>query len=285
MPVFSPEVFVPCDARVGEGPVVEQAAGRLLFVDIPRGRLLRADLRESGPATEVARVGMSLGAVGTRRGGGWVAACAAGFGFLGTDGSLAVEHPILADPALRMNDAKCDSAGRFWAGSTELDFTPGRGALHCWDPETGVRTVVEGLTLPNGLGWSPDDTVFYLADSIRRVVLTSTFDVRNGTIGRLSELIHIDDGLPDGLCVDEDGCLWLAVWSTGEVRRYDPRGRLMATVRFPVSQPSSCAFGPGGVLYVTSARQEVDPGREPLAGSVFAVDVGVGGAPVGVFEG
>lgn len=282
--MFDPEVFAPCDAQVGEGPVVEEAAGRLVFVDIPQGRLLRADLREPGPATELARIGMSLGAVAARRSGGWVAACAQGFGTLRPDGDLTVEYPILADPALRMNDAKCDSAGRFWAGSTELSFEPGRGALHCWDPRHGIRTVVEGLTLPNGLGWSPDDRVFYLADSMRRVVLTAEFDVRTGTIGQLSELIRIDGGLPDGLCVDEDGCLWLAVWGAAEVRRYDPRGRLLTTVRFPVSQPSSCAFGPDGVLFVTTALDGTDAAREPLAGSVFAVAAGVRGVPAGIFE-
>jgi len=282
--MFSPEIFAPCDAQVGEGPVVEQAAGRLVFVDIPQGRLMQADLREPGPATEITRIGMSLGAVAPRRGGGWVAACAKGFGTLRPDGDFTVEHPVLADPALRMNDAKCDSAGRFWAGSTELSFEPGRGALHCWDPQHGVRTVVEGLTLPNGLGWSPDDTVFYLADSMRHVVLTAEFDVRTGTLGTLRELIHIDGGLPDGLCVDEDGCLWLAVWGAAEVRRYDPRGRRLATVRFPVSQPSSCAFGADGVLFVTSAIEGTDAAREPLAGSVFAVDVGVCGVPAGIFE-
>lgn len=282
--MFNPEVFVPCDAAVGEGPVVDHAAGGLLFVDIPRGRLLRADLRVSGPATELAAIGMSLGAVAPRRSGGWVAACARGFGTLRPDGDLTVQYPVLDDPALRMNDAKCDSAGRFWAGSTESSFESGRGALHCWDPQRGVRTVVEGLTLPNGLGWSPDDTVFYLADSMRHVVLSAPFDVRTGTIGAFNELIQVDDGLPDGLCVDADGCLWLAVWGAGQVRRYDPRGRLMATVRFPVSQLSSCAFGADGALFVTSAREGTHAAQEPYAGSVFVVDAGVWGVPAGIFE-
>ena len=282
--MVDPEVFVPCDAQVGEGPVVEEAAGRLVFVDIPQGRLLRADLRKPGPATEIANVGMSLGAVAPRRSGGWVAACAEGFGTLRPDGALTVRHPVLADPALRMNDAKCDSAGRFWVGSTHVSFEPGRGALHCWDPRRGVRTVTEGLTLPNGLDWSPDAAVFYLADSMRRVVLRAAFDVRDGTIGPFSELIHVDGGLPDGLCVDEDGCLWLAVWGAGEVRRHDPHGRLLATVRFPVSRPSSCAFGPDGTLFVTSAREGTEAAREPLAGSVFAVDAGLRGRPASIFE-
>ncbi|WP_194904915.1 SMP-30/gluconolactonase/LRE family protein [Catenulispora rubra] len=205
--------------------MVEQGAGRLIFVDIPQGRLMQADLRKPGPATEITRIGMSLGAV-----------------------------------------------------------APPRGALHCWGPRHGVRTVVEGLTLPNGLGWSPDDSVFYLADSMRRVVLAADFDVRTGALGTLRELIRIGGGLPDGLCVDEDGCLWLAVWGAAEVRRYDPRGRHLATVRFPVSQPSSCAFGADGVLYVTSALEGTDAAREPLAGSVFAVEAGVRGVPAGIFE-
>lgn len=187
-----------------------------------------------------------------------------------------------------MNDAKCDPAGRWWAGSTTLDFRAGQGAVHCWDPHDGeVRTVLDGLTLPNGLGWSPDQGTFYLADTVRRQVLAASYDRDSGALGPPQPLIHVETGAgaPDGLCIDEDGCLWIAMWGGAEVRRYAPTGHQLATVPMPVSQPSSCAFGQDGTLYITSAADGVDVDREPLAGSVFALPTVHRGVPFSAFAG
>ncbi|WP_329372367.1 SMP-30/gluconolactonase/LRE family protein [Streptomyces sp. NBC_00669] len=303
----APEIFVRGHAVVGEGPVIDPRTNELLWVDIPAGVLSRtplaaggsasgsadgsADGSAPGSASVVARVGMSLGAVAVRDRGGYVAAVGAGLGVIGAAGggpALTVVHPLLPEPDRRMNDAKCDPAGRFWAGSTTLGFPAGGGALHCWDPDGGMRTALRGLDLPNGLGWSPDGSRFYLADSVRRVVLTAPYEPAAGRLGPLRELLRHDrrDGMPDGLCVDEDGCLWIAVWGAGEVRRHDPRGRLLAVLRLPVSQPSSCAFGPDGTLYVTSASDGLRHGAEPLAGSVFALPgTAFRGVAVGTFAG
>lgn len=277
-----PEVFVRDRATVGEGPVVDGRSGELAWVDIPAGELHRVPLDGGTPSTT--GIGMNLGAVAIRDRGGYVAAVRDGFGVIGDDG-LSLVHPVLPEPEYRMNDAKCDSAGRFWAGATTMDFRPGYGTLLCWDPVAGVRQVVDGLTLPNGLGWSPDCTTFYLADSMTHVLLTAPFDCDTGTLGELRPLVRVDDGLPDGLCVDDDGHIWLAVWGAGEVRRFDPAGRLVGVVPLPVSQPSSCAFGPDGTLYVTSAAEATSRDREPLAGSVFALPTAFRGARVGAFAG
>jgi sugar lactone lactonase YvrE len=281
----TPDVFVRDRATVGEGPVVDGRTGELAWVDIPAGELHHARLSAGNRRT--ARVGMNLGAVALRDRGGYVAAVRDGLGFIDDTGTLALVEPILPQPECRMNDAKCDTAGRFWAGSTTMDFQPGRGALLCWDPDTGVREVVNRLTLPNGLGWSPDDTTFYLAESMTRVLLAAPFDPSTATLGELLPFVTLDsgDGLPDGLCIDEDGHIWLAVWGAGQVRRYAPDGRQVAVVPLPVSQPSSCAFGPDGVLYITSAAEATSPDREPLAGSVFALPTDYRGAAVGSFRG
>lgn len=280
-----PDIFVRDRATVGEGPVVDGRGGEFAWVDIPAGELHRVPLDAPGTPHTV-RVGMNLGAVALRDRGGYVAAVRDGLGIIDAD-RLTLTEPVLPQPDRRMNDAKCDTAGRFWAGSTTMDFQPGCGALLCWDPDTGVREVLHGLTLPNGLGWSPDDATFYLADSMARVLLAAPYDGSTGTIGDLSQFVTFgsDDGLPDGLCVDEEGHIWLAVWGAGEVRRYDPRGRQVAVVTLPVSQPSSCAFGPDGVLYITSAAEGTSPDREPLAGSVFALPTEYRGAVVGSFRG
>jgi sugar lactone lactonase YvrE len=281
-----PDIFVRDCATIGEGPVVDGRHGELAWVDIPTGELHRVPLDASGTPRTV-RVGMNLGAVALRDRGGYVAAVRDGLGFIDDTGTLTLVEPVLPQPDRRMNDAKCDTAGRFWAGSTTIDFQPGRGALLCWDPDTGVRDVLHGLTLPNGLGWSPDDATFYLADSMARVVLAAPYKGSTGTLGELRQLVTLNsgDGLPDGLCVDDEGHIWLAVWGAGQVRRYDPRGRQVAVVTLPVSQPSSCAFGPDGILYITSAAEGTSPDREPLAGSVFALSTKYWGAAVGSFRG
>jgi sugar lactone lactonase YvrE len=284
-----PDVFIASRAAVGEGPVVDSEHGELVWVDIPRGLMRRDPLpgtgNGAGPVT--VDVGMTLGAAGLRAGSGYVVAVAEGFGFLDADGHLDVVHPILPDPQLRMNDAKCDPAGRYWAGSATLDFQPGQGSLHCWDPDDGVRTAASGLTLPNGLGWSPDERTFYLADSVRRVVLTAAYDRDSGALGSLREIVSCApaDGMPDGLCTDDDGCLWIAMWGGAEVRRYSPSGDHLATVPMPVSQPSSCAFGPDGTLYITSAADGTNAAAQPLAGSVFALPTAYRGAAVRAFAG
>lgn len=278
----APDVFVRDRASVGEGPLVDGRTGDLVWVDIPAGELHRVPL--GGGLHRTVRIGMNLGAVAVRERGGYVAAVRDGLGFVDDDG-LSLVEPVLLQSEFRMNDAKCDRSGRFWAGATTMDFQPGRGTLLCWDPASGVRQVLDGLTLPNGLGWSPDDATFYLADSMTNVLLTAPFDRDAGTLGELRPLVAVEDGLPDGLCVDDEGHIWLAVWGAGEVRRYDPVGRPVSVVTLPVSQPSSCAFGPDGTLYITSAAEATSPDREPLAGSVFALPTDYRGAPVGSFRG
>jgi sugar lactone lactonase YvrE len=185
-----------------------------------------------------------------------------------------------------MNDAKCDSRGRLWAGSTHMQFTPGVGALHRWDGRAPSTVVATGFSLPNGLGWNAEDTVMYLADSMTRQLLSAPYSADDGHVGTFTELCTFDSGLPDGLAVDVEGCVWIAVWGGFEVQRYDPRGRLVGRVAMPVEKPSSCAFGDDGTLYITSATADIDEAglrEQPLAGSVFAVGTDTRGVPVQPF--
>lgn len=284
MPV--PEVAVRAAAETGEGPVWDARTGELVWVDIPAGLLHRSDV--STGADNVTPAGMQLGAVAVAAAGGWAAAAEDGFGLIDAAGHLDLLHRALPQPGTRMNDAACDSRGRMWAGSLGVAVAPGEGMLHCWEPGQPSRVVLRGLSLPNGIAWSPDERLMYLADSNAGVVYEIGFDPGDGRLGERRVLIEVpaDRGVPDGLCADADGCLWLAVWGSGQVLRYDPRGRLLAAVDFPVSQPSACAFGPDTTVYVTSAWEGLprDHGQ-PLAGSVFAFDAGVAGAEVGVFGG
>lgn len=279
-----PDVVIRARAETGEGPVIDRRTGRLCWVDIPRGMLVENDL-DTGDQT-VTPLGTMLGAAAPRAvHAGFAVAVAEGFGLL-VDGELTMVDPVLPEADRRMNDAKCDSSGRLWAGSTRLDFAPGGGALHCWSGDRPSRVVASGLTLPNGLGWDVEDTVMYLIDSKSHRLMSAQYDRDDGEVGVFSTLCEIAPGLPDGLAVDAEGCIWVAVWGGGEVRRYRPGGELIARVPLPVDQPSSCAFGDDGTLYITTATSDMSEtklAQQPLAGSVFALSTHARGVPVQPF--
>ncbi len=324
MTAASPDVVIRADAETGEGPVWDYRTGELVWVDIPRGILHRSKVRAgaggaggaggvggataggaaaggtgAGEATaggttaggavadRAVAVGMMLGAAVPDAGTGWAAAAEDGFGLIDADGHLDLLDRVLPEPGTRMNDGACDSHGRMWAGSLTKTFDPGLGKLHCWAYGQPSRVAAQGLTLPNGIGWNSANTRMYLADTRHAAVFAYEFDLDDARLGDRHAVLEVPAarGQPDGLCVDADGCLWVAQWGGWRVCRYDPGGRLLRTVEFPVAQPSSCAFGPGATLYVTSAREGLPPDHaQPLAGSVFAFDAGVAGAPVGTFR-
>lgn len=281
-----PAVVVRARALVGEGPVWDERTGRLCWVDLVAGVLFEEEL--ATPRHRRWALDTLLGAAVPRRSQrGFAVAVAEGFGFA-VDGELTVADAALPEPYRRMNDAACDSRGRLWAGSTHLTFTPAGGALHRWDGTSPSTVMAAGFTLPNGLGWSPDDTTMYLVDSVRHILLSASYSSEEGTVDDFTPLCTIDEGLPDGLAVDVDGCIWVAVWGGAAVHRYSPAGELIGRVPLPVAKPSSCAFGPDGTLYITSASTDLDDvelTRQPLAGSVFALASGTHGVPVLPFAG
>jgi sugar lactone lactonase YvrE len=271
---------------VGEGPVIDPRTGRLVWVDITRGELIEDDL-STGRQQRVALDTM-LGAAAPRADDpGFAVAVSDGFGFV-VDGQLTVVAPDFPEPQHRSNDAKCDSRGRLWAGTNHLEFVPGEGKLRVWEGGPSARVVREAFTLPNGLGWSPDDQLMYLVDSFRQHLLVAEFDVDAGAVGEFRVLATFDTGLPDGVAVDTEGYIWVAIWGGWEVVRIAPDGSRVRRIRMPVSQPSSCAFGPDGTLYITSATSglsQEDLAAQPLAGSVFAVPTDSRGVPVASFAG
>jgi sugar lactone lactonase YvrE len=279
-----PDVVVQARATVGEGPVFDDRTGWLCWVDIDQGMLFENDLL-SGDQRRWS-VDTMLGAAAPRAvEPGFAVAVSEGLGLL-VDGALQILDPVLPEPHRRMNDAKCDSRGRLWAGSTHMEFTPGVGALHRWNGREPSTVVAGGFSLPNGLGWNAEDTVMYLADSMTHQLLAAPYSAEDGEVGRFSELCTLDAGLPDGLAVDVDGCVWVAIWGGFVVHRYDAQGRLVGRVPMPVEKPSSCAFGDDGTLYITSATADIGQAalaEQPLAGSVFAVGTDTQGVPVRPF--
>lgn len=278
---YSAEVVIEATAAVGEGPVLDHRTGRLCWVDLARGTLFESDLT-TGEQRE-SSLGMLLGAaIPQASGTGFAVAVTDGFGFWDDD-VLKMVDPVLNGLDARMNDAKCDSNGRLWAGSTDLAFEPGAGKLHRWGGSRPSEVIAERFTLPNGLGWNATNTTMYLADSMAHVVLRADFELDTGDVGPFTPYATVKNGLPDGLAVDTDDCVWVAIWGGGEVHRIDPSGTVIGIIATPASQPSSCAFAEDGVLYITSARSGLDGSalkREPLAGSVFAVQTNTRGVPV-----
>ncbi|MGY1747124.1 SMP-30/gluconolactonase/LRE family protein [Blastococcus sp. SYSU D00695] len=289
----------PSPAAHGEGPRWDAARGELLWVDIPAGLLRRATVPAGGDVTEVAahRGGDTVGAVTPAAAGGWLLAAGGGFTHVAEDGTARVLLDLAgeggeASGGTRMNDAACDPAGRFLAGTMAFDQRPGAGALYCLDLDGTVRTLLDGLTVSNGLGWSPDGGTFYLADSGPGVVWSCAYDVAAGTLGPRRVLLEStgDDGVADGLTVDDAGCLWTALWGGGQVRRWSPDGELLAVVEVPVARTSACCFaGPGRDLLVvttsTEGMSDAERAEEPDAGRLFTARPGVTGPAASSYRG
>ncbi len=277
-------------AELGEGARWDAGAGELLWVDILAGVLRRAVEDGDGLRT-VAEfdIGEALGAAAPLASGdGWLLAAARGFRHLAADGT--VTALLDTEPAdVRMNDAACDPDGRFWAGSMAWDQRAGAGRLLRCDPDGTVRVVLPSADVANGLGWSPDRRTLYHADSGKGAV--TAYGVDGGELGPGRVLIRPGNGTPDGLTVDAEGGIWVALHGAGEVRRYDPDGATLSVWPLPVTQPTSVALGgaSGRRLFVTTAWENFSAGQraqQPDAGRVFAADdAGVGAPPVRPYRG
>ncbi|TDV53715.1 gluconolactonase [Actinophytocola oryzae] len=278
------DVVLSTEARLGEGPVWDARSSTLRWVDIERGEVHRFD-PASGTDTFF-EVGERVGTVAVRAAGGLVLATQTGLYTCLDDGGRRTRlHEVDTDPpGGRFNDGKADAWGRFWAG-TMLDRTDGGAALYRLDPDHSLHTMATGVSVSNGLGWSPDGATMYYTDTRTGGVDAFDHDPSTGDLANRRRLVDVDRGWPDGMTVDSDGCLWVALWDGWGVRRYAPDGRLLSTFEVPAQRVTSCAFA-GTTLYLTTARIGVrDFGDQPLAGSLFALDAGVTGVPAGEWAG
>jgi sugar lactone lactonase YvrE len=276
--------------ELGEG--VRWTGDRLVHVDILSGRLLAlpGDQPGNGAADVLAAVDVPLGAVAPRERfpGAWIAAAGTGLAVLTEPGQLQWIGAITDDSVTptRVNDGGCDPSGRFWATTMAYDNTVGAGALHRLDPDGTVTQVLTGLTVPNGPAWQADGQVMYLASSTDSRIDAYTVDPTDGSLGAGRQFAQLDAGQsPDGMTVDDEDCLWVAIWDGSAVHRYTPDGELERTIWLPTARPTSCWFGGPNRdrLFITTAsygRPEDDD-----AGWVYAVDVGVTGPPAMPFLG
>jgi sugar lactone lactonase YvrE len=287
----APELVGDMRADLGEGPVWETRAGRLIWVDIPGRRLLTTD--PATGATGHVTLPSAVGVVVPRERGGYVAALEDGFWTLDEAGRAERLAAVEADdPGTRFNDGACDPQGRMWAGTMAWAESGAVGSLYRLGVDGTVERMLDGITISNGLGWSPDGATMYYVDTPTRRIDAFDFDGRDGRIANRRPFVVVPEGegLPDGLCVDEEGAVWLALWGGWCLRRYLPDGTLDAVVPLPVAQVSSCAFGGEGLdeLYITTARQTLSTEArraQPLAGRLFRGRPGVRGLPRAAYAG
>jgi sugar lactone lactonase YvrE len=267
----------------GEGPVWSERWGGLRWVDMLAGDVL--SLGVDG-AIERRHVGTVAAAVRPRRGGGAVIGVERGFVLEEADGSLTYLDELWADESVRMNEGGCDPDGRFYCGSMAYDKRPSGGALYRLDPDRSVRVVLAAVTISNGLDWSPDGTLAYYNDTETFRVDVFDYDRDAGLTGRRS-FVETGGGRPDGLTVDGEGGVWVALSNSGAVRRYTRDGVLDEVVELPLTKVTACTFGGPKLdeLFITTSREGLEPEDEPLAGSLFRAAVGIKGLPVREFAG
>ena len=281
-----------CRSLLGEGPFWDVAEQRLYWVDIKRRLIHRfapeTEIDESWPTPE------DVGSLAPRESGGLVLALKSGFHFydLAEGRAVAAALPEGEPAHNRFNDGKTDRQGRFWAGSMDDGEKLPTGGLFRLQPGLACHKMIDGIICSNALCWSPDSRVMYYADSWQRTVWAWDFDAATGDIANRRLFVRVPDadGVPDGATVDSEGFVWIALWGGWRIARYAPDGRLARTVSLPVQQPTCPMFGGAGLdlLYVTSASIGLDAAaraRQPQAGGLFALDVGVKGLPEARFKG
>ena len=268
------EIAVRANAKLAEGPRWDAAARRLLWVDI-EGCELHVLENEQDRAIGLDAM---VGAAAPTSSGAVLVALADRLALLDlADESVRTLVRLPHGPALRSNDGACDAAGRFWIGTMALDETPGAGALYRYD--ASLERVLDEVTLSNGIGWTRDATRMYYIDSpVQRVDLFD-FELASGRVDNRRPFVSIDesDGIPDGLTVDDEGGVWVALYGGSCVHRYDESGHLDAVLEVPAKNVTSCCFGDGdgSSLFVTTAAPD---------GNVYVTQPGVSGPPAHVFH-
>jgi sugar lactone lactonase YvrE len=292
VPRITAELVADARTNLGEGPVWDDREQCVWWVDI-----LGESIHRTDPVTgqdDTILVGQMVGALGLRQRGGLVAAVRDGFVAIDpSSGRIERVADVEADrPRTRMNDGKVDPQGRFWAGTTDLDHRPGLGTLYRLDADHTVSPMLADVTISNGLDWTADGATMYFIDTPTRQVDRFSFGPSFGSISDRKRAVAIRPGAghPDGMTLDAEDHLWVALWDGWAVERYAPDGNLELRVEVPVAQVSSCTFGGSDldVLFITTAQKEFPAeGKpdQPHAGGLFACRPGVRGRPAYRFAG
>ncbi|MGW4929828.1 SMP-30/gluconolactonase/LRE family protein [Agromyces sp. NPDC004153] len=277
---------------LSEGPFWDPVRRSIHWVDIRRGEVLTGTLADDGTIDAVGRVSLpgTVGAMAPSATGEWIVANGDDLVVI-RDGRVVHRMPVIgSDGARRFNDGKPDAAGRFLVGTMSLAGPSEREELLVVERDGSQRVLDDDLTLANGLGWSVDGARLHTIDTLRRRVYTRDYDMETGATGRRELLVELDAGFPDGMCVDAEDHLWIAVWGLGQVRRYTPGGDLVRVIEVPAPHTSSVAFAGARLdtLVITTAADELSPPQleqYPHSGCLFTIVPGVTGLPQPLWAG
>jgi len=283
---------VKCEATLGECPVWDEQNQLLYWVDILSGKLFRYDpVRQD---LSIFEIGEHLGSFALREERGAILAMKTGFYYYDFEKkqSSLITDPEKNLPNNRFNDGKCDPKGRFWAGTLSYDLNQGAGSLYCLDKHGQAILKASGFTIPNGMAWEPVSKKFYLIDSPERCVYSFEYD-EDGSLHKRTVVIKLEEdfGMPDGMTIDNENKLWIALYNGFKVIRVDPvRGDILFEISLPVPQVTSCTFGGADLneIYITTAREHMsdeDIREAPLSGSLFKAILPFKGQPATKFAG
>ena len=268
-------------SELAEGPLWDPDTSSIFWSDIPN-RLIHCAKISDGQSNSM-KMPLMIGAIALTKSDSLIAATSNGFAMISPSGELSIIDEFL-EPDVRMNDGKVDPHGRFWAGSLALDFGRERGSLYVPEKNSLRKAAIEKLTLSNGMGWSPDRTQFFFIDSIPGTLTRFDYDVTTGSLSNKRIIVKFDagSGIPDGMCVTDEGLILVALWDGKRLELYEPEGRKLQEFVVPVRRPTSCCFAGEdySTIIVTTASQDIDRNFEPLAGRILALtDTGLSGLP------
>lgn len=279
--------------RLGEGPIWNSQEEKLYWVDILDGTFWR--WRPDSDAHEIFHVGTPIGVMAFRASGGLLMATKKGFATWDerTQQLEVIANPIADKEHMRFNDGAVDCSGRFWAGTMSMSNESSKeGILYRLDPDRSVHVMETGISVSNGIGWSPDNTIMYFTDSPQRVIYAYDFDAATGTITnrRIFARLQDSNAVPDGLTIDSAGYIWSACWDGAKIVRYAPDGQVERVIQVPALRTTSCVFGGSELneLYITSAWNGLDEAtleRYPFSGDIFKLSTNVKGLEKFAFAG
>lgn len=282
MKLFQAVLEEPISCILGEGPCYDENTGVLSWVDIKTGTLYK---KREGKVTLI-QTGQYLGAAIPAMSGDYIGVLTTGL-YQITENTIRRMYFLKEfQDYQRANDAKCDEQGRIWFGSMPLfpgDMEKG-GNLYCYSLESGCRLMLAGTGVSNGMAWSRDVQTMYFIDSCRKQVDALDYEGRKGSICNRRKGFDIPYGVPDGMTIDEEGMLWVAMWGAGCVGRFCPKtGEMLARVMVPEAQVSSCCLGgpEGDHLYITTSGEG---SRGSKGGFLYRACVGVRGLPINRFD-
>ncbi|WP_456276843.1 SMP-30/gluconolactonase/LRE family protein [Bacillus sp. AK128] len=287
------ELVVDSQSILGEGPSWDEKSKKLYWVDIIGKTFYKYDPLTGG--NRAVLTDQLVGAIAPKASGGVIMALQNGLHVYDWDSDqlMKIHDPESDQPNNRFNDGKCDPAGRFWAGTMDIDGEKGKGSLYVMNSNLEVARVLENVSISNGIAWSPDFSSMYFIDTPTQQVVRFSYDIKTGEITDPKPVITFpkEIGSPDGMTIDEEGMLWIAHWGGHGISRWNPElGKQLEFISVPSANVTSCSFGGDELneLYITTARigtSKEDLDQYPKAGGLFRIKMNIKGGRTFSFSG